>query len=128
MEGKSHSLPASEISREWLRRREIRAESFLHAIPDLMFLLRADGTYLDLQPTKDIRPYVPPTEFLGKKVRDVLPEAVAGPSHYLIGQALATGQMQYFEYVLPINGLLCRYEARIVPSQPGGVLAVVRDT
>jgi len=128
MQGKSHSPPAGQISREWLRRREIRATSFLHAFPDLMFLLRGDGTYVDFQPTKDIRPFVPPEEFIGKKVRDVLPEAVAVPAQYLISRALATGEMQYFEYVLPIDGLPRKYEARILPSQPDEVLAVVRDT
>jgi PAS domain S-box-containing protein len=58
---------------------------------------------------------------------DILPEHVAAPSHYMVSQAIATGEMQSLEYQLPIDGMTRTYEARIVPSQSEEVLAVVRD-
>jgi len=92
-----------------------------------MFLLGRDGTYLDYQPTRDVRPYVPPSEFLGRRVLDILPNTVGVPCQYLIGQALATGQMQRLEYELDLEGMPYQYEARIVPSGADEVLAMVRD-
>ena len=127
MLGNAKAFAADEISREWARRYEVRAESFLHAIPDLLFLIHRDGTYLDFQPTKDIRPYVPPAEFLGKRVLDILPKDVAIPRQYLIAEALATRQMQSMEYLLSMDGVPCKYEARIVPSKADQVLVMVRD-
>jgi PAS domain S-box-containing protein len=121
------AVAAEKISREWSRRHEVRAESFLHAIPDLLFLIRRDGTYLDFQPTKDVRPYVPPAQFLGKRVVDILPKEVAAPCQHLIDEALATRQMQSLEYILPMDGGPRKYEARIVPSNADQVLVVVRD-
>jgi PAS domain S-box-containing protein len=127
MPGNVKAFAADPISREWSRRYEVRAESFLHAIPDLLFLIHRDGTYLDFQPTKDIRPYVPPGEFLGKRVQDVLPKDVAVPFQNLIAEALATGQMQSMEYLLSMDGAPRKYEARIVPSEADQVLVIVRD-
>src|SRR5262245_26992476 len=106
---------AHQLLAEWRRRHGVRPESFLHAIPDLLFLINRDGTYIDFQPAKDVQPYVPPSEFLGKRVLDVMPDAVGVPCQYLIGEALATGQMQCMEYQLLIGAGTCHYEARILP-------------
>jgi PAS domain-containing protein len=106
---------------------EGRAQSFLDANPDLMFLIRRDGTYLDFRPAKGIPTYVEPHGFLGRQVRDVLPENVAEPSQYFIEQALVTRQPQCFDYELPLMGSPRSYEARIVPNGPDQVLVVVRD-
>ena len=127
MQSNQAALPVGRVCAEWSRRHELRAESFLHAIPDLMFLIAADGKYLDFQPGKDIQPYVPPSEFLGRHVQEILPASVAVPCQYLIGRAVDTGQMQCLEYKLLMHGEPCQYEARIVRTRPDQVLALVRD-
>jgi len=112
---------------EWPCRYEVRAEHFLRAIPDLLFLIDRDGKYLDFQPGKEIQPYVPPEEFLGRQVLEILPESVGIPCQYLITRALATRQIQSFVYQLVVDGVPHKYEARIVPNQPDNILALVRD-
>src|SRR5262249_52952766 len=51
-----------------LERSEARNRALLNAIPDLMFLLSRDGTYLDFHAKAPEDLLVPPEQFLGKKV------------------------------------------------------------
>ena len=96
-------------------------------MPDFMFRLSRDGRYLDFKPAKDFEPYVPPSEFLGRTLSDVLPEDVAADGIVLIERAIETDEMQVYEYQLLIEGATHQYEARIVPLGDDDVLAIVRD-
>ena len=52
---------------------EARNGALLKAIPDLMFVLQSDGTFVDYHARDPTALFVPPDTFLGKNVRDVLP-------------------------------------------------------
>src|SRR5690349_271113 len=54
---------------------EVRNGAILRAIPDLMFVMLRDGTYVDYHARDPKLLFVPPSAFVGKKVRDVLPPA-----------------------------------------------------
>src|SRR4051812_48819980 len=61
------------LAHESLQPSDERNRAILRAIPDLMFVQTADGVYLDYQ-AKDARDLLlPPSEFLGRNMRDVLP-------------------------------------------------------
>jgi len=107
---------------------EIRA--LLEAIPDLVFRLSKDGFFLGFIPAKGQEPALPPAEFLGKNVREVLPTELALETIDYIKRALETGDTQTFEYRLPVplpDGDLRDYEARLVASGEDEVLAISRD-
>ena len=106
---------------------EHKPEEFLQALPDLMFHMSRDGHLLDFKPAKDIAPFVPPEEFLGKNVADVLPAGVAADVLRYIEHALNTGEVQQYEYELPMEDAVHSYEARIVALGQDDVLAIVRD-
>jgi len=106
---------------------EARSHAFIEAIPDLLFRIRGDGTYLDYKPAQDFPTLVPPGEFLGKKTMDVLPRDVAEESLRLIRRAIETGAVQTHAYRLTLDGEARDYEARIAPSAGDEVIAMVRD-
>jgi len=112
---------------EALRASEAKDRALLMAIPDLMFRISRDGIFLEFQPAKDVELFVPPSEFLGKKVDDVLPGEVAQLAMRYLERALQTGDTQVFEYQLPIEGNMRDYEARIVVSGEDEVLVMARD-
>ena len=99
----------------------------LDAIPDMMFTLTADGTYLSYTPAEKMEPFAPPHEFLGRKVGEVLPPLIATQTMRAIEATLESHRVQSFEYRLDTGGETRDFEARIVPSGPGEVLAIVRD-
>jgi PAS domain S-box-containing protein len=114
-------------SQEALQHSEERNRAFLNAIPDLMFRIRRDGTYLDCKADKERDFAIPPSQMIGKTVYDVLPLDVAQQRMAYIEQALQTGTPQVFEYQLHHHEELRHYEARIVVSGRDEVLAIMRD-
>ncbi|MEG4286938.1 PAS domain S-box protein [Microcoleus sp. A006_D1] len=110
-----------------LRKSEATNRALLNAIPDMIFRCRADGTFVDFKPAKDLQTLVPENIFIGKKAQDILPAAFAekilgGNQH-----AIDTGEIQVVEYQLLINDALCDFEARFVFCTDDEIIAIVRD-
>ena len=114
-------------SEEALRESEEKHRTLLNALPDMIFRLSADGRFLEFMPSKDILPFVPPRDFLGKRIQDVLPAEVAAQSIHFMERAIESGETQLFEYELGVSGATRYYEARLVPYGDGEVLGIVRD-
>jgi PAS domain S-box-containing protein len=108
-----------------LRRSDARSRALLDAIPDLMFRIARDGTYLEVK-GDPARMIVPPEELLGQSVRDVLPPDIAEPFEALLAMPASKG-VQTFEYRLPIAGEERYFEARMMPSGNDEVVVIVRD-
>ncbi|MBD1900420.1 PAS domain S-box protein [Trichocoleus sp. DQ-A3] len=112
---------------EALSKSEAKNRALISAIPDLIFRISKDSTYLDVKAARDFDTFLPAQEFLGKKLDEVLPTEVAEKAKYHVEQALSTNEIQIFEYQLPKNGNLHDYEARLVVSGEDEVLVIVRD-
>jgi PAS domain S-box-containing protein len=112
---------------EALRQSEKRTLALLDAIPDLMFRISRDGTYLDFKAHRDSDFAIAPEKMLGHKVHDVLPPEIADRRMEQIERAFQTGKTQIFEYQLENHGKIHDYEARVVVSGTDEVLVIVRD-
>ena len=106
-----------------LRQGERRRDALLKALPDMVFHIGRDGRYLDFHPGLGAAPLVPPEQFLGRRVGDVLPPDVAREGMRAVTRALDEGAMQVWEY--DVAGRT--YEARIVASGPDEAVCFVRD-
>ena len=118
---------ARTVGEDALRLSEARMRALLSAMPDMMFCIRADGTYLEFLPGTAVEPVASPGEFIGKRVPDVMPADLAERTMRDIERALATGNLQGHEYSLTIGDDVRHYEYRMVPSGMDEVLAIVRD-
>ncbi len=113
---------------EWsLRESEERNRAILRAIPDLMFLQTKDGVFLDFHATGPDALFVPPHEFLGRNMRDVLPAQLVEDLFKAFRLSAETGEPQTLEYLLPTNNEELWFEARIVYTDGDNVLSVVRN-
>jgi PAS domain S-box-containing protein len=113
-----------------LRESEQRNRAILDAIPDLMFQLTADGTFMTFDAPRGAPLAMAPEDFVGRRVEEIFSPEFAEQAMALIARALETGQMQRFEYSIPVpypNGQLFDFENRIVPCGEKTVLSVVRD-
>jgi PAS domain S-box-containing protein len=113
-------------ARDALRQSEVRLRAMLEAVPDMVFEIKRDGTIVHFIPSPINEPLLPPEEFLGKTIAEVLP-AIADQSIFAIERALESGQVNAFEYQLPEDGETRTFEARITPAGPDLVVALVRD-
>jgi signal transduction histidine kinase len=110
-----------------LRHSEARVQAILRAIPDWMFLTTADGIFLDYH-VKDVsKLHAPPSAFLNRNVREVLPPAV---SELLVGafaRVCASDEPEKVEYALKSEDADRFYEACVVRCDGDKVLSIVRD-
>ncbi|HYV10462.1 MAG TPA: sigma 54-interacting transcriptional regulator [Pyrinomonadaceae bacterium] len=106
---------------------EERNRAILNAIPDLMFLLDREGTYLDYHAPDDNLLFAAPKEFLGKKQSDVLPPGLAAKFAYSFAKVLQTEQPVLMEYSLQLAEGLRTFEASMVRCNGDRILAIVRD-
>jgi PAS domain S-box-containing protein len=108
-----------------------RTRSLLRAIPDMVFRIGRDGTYLDYFPGIGIAPVVPPGEFLGRKVTDVLTDdfapGIARRVMELVAAALDSGDVHTMEYAFMLPDGDVDYEARAARCGDDDVILVVRD-
>lgn len=110
-----------------LRRAETRTRAILDAIPDMIFEVASNGTFLNFIASAELTPVMPPEQFIGKNLNELFPPAIARQTFFLLDRALATGQVHAFEYGMPPGEEIQFFEARISASGPDSVIIMVRD-
>ena len=105
---------------------QTRSGAILKAIPDLMFVMMRDGTYVDYHAGNPKLLFVPPPTFIGKKVQEVMPPALAATFMDALERACHTDEPIVVEYELPLDELR-HFEARIVQAGADRLLSIVRD-
>ena len=116
-----------DLGLQALRISESRNRALLNAIPDLMFRIRYDGTYLAYKADSSGDLAAPPEELIGSNIHDVLPADVAERIMRCAREALQRGSVQTVDYQLTLEGATRDFEARVVPSGEDEVLLIVRD-
>ena len=110
-----------------LRRSEERNRAILRAIPDLMFVTNLDGVYLDFHANDVSRLYIPPSMFLGKNLKEVLPPPLAKSFLETFARLRDSEDALKLEYDLGPDDDKRLYEACIVGCDGDKVLTIVRD-
>jgi signal transduction histidine kinase len=105
---------------------DARNSAILKALPDLMFVLRRDGTFVDYHTRDPKLLFVPPSAFIGRQVRDVMPPPIGDVMMNALEQAYRSDEPVVIEYELPIGDRQC-FEARIVRVDGDRLLSIVGD-
>ncbi len=112
---------------EKLREAEARNRAFLDGVPDLIFRLDDNGTFLDFRAGDDTTLPIAPEKIIGQKIEAILPNDIAQLTLANIKNALETKQPQKFEYKIQGNSEMVTYDARVVSSSPKEVIVVAHD-
>jgi len=116
-----------KLAQERLEEITSRLQAIVEAFPDLYFIVRSDGTILEHKTSQDKDLYVPPTEFLGKRMQEVLPPEVGEIYGQMLSEAMRDGATKAREYSLEVEGEKRFFEARLVPMSKDRLLVVVRN-
>jgi PAS domain S-box-containing protein len=104
-----------------------RNRAMLRALPDMVFLMSTDGVYLDYHVRDPTQLLLSPSEFIGKGVREVLPEDLAERIMQCLANTRLKETPQILEYSLPMSDGERHYEARMIQAEGNKVLSIVRD-
>ena len=108
-----------------LKQSEARNLAILQSLPDLLLILKRDGTCVDciLPSTFDKAKYVP----IQNHISEVLPPETLALQLQISEKAIATGEIQIYEHQLSKFGKIVHEEVRISPYRDDEVLVIVRD-
>jgi PAS domain S-box-containing protein len=126
IQGVGRDLTEQQRARQVIDQLESRNGAILKAIPDLMFVLQRDGTYVDYHARDPALLFMPPDQFIGKRVRDIMPPPLADLMMRGIERACLAEEPVVLEYELQMSEPRC-FEARLVAAEPDRVLSIVRD-
>jgi PAS domain S-box-containing protein len=111
------------------KRGEERLNAVLRAIPDLIFRMREDGTYIDFIDGGPEETKLPPEGFLGRNIRELpLPQHFIDKTLRHLEHTIREGTLNVFEYELEMPRGLQHYEARLLRSGPDEAVCIVRNT
>jgi two-component system, cell cycle sensor histidine kinase and response regulator CckA len=110
-----------------LERSEAQIRALLSAIPDMMFRVDREGTFLEYFAHEDSDLYAPPETIVGGNIRDLLPPQMAERSLACVHKALATGEPVALEYTLEMEGETRHFESRHVRAADDECVAIVRN-
>jgi len=101
--------------------------ALLEAIPDMIFVLDGDGTFLDYKGKR--KTILPNERFIGRNIADIFPSEIAQPTLHHIKEALRTGQVRQYEYQLPLKDEFPTptFEARVSVSGDNQVIILERE-
>jgi two-component system NtrC family sensor kinase len=108
---------------------EERLRALFRAIPDLLFRMRFDGTFIDWNDGSHEPTALPPEAFLGKKIQTLpLPRFFVEMTLSHVQRVIRDGHLAVFEYDLEKKGRgVQRYEARVVRCGPDEAVCMVRN-
>ena len=110
-----------------LRRSDAKIKALLQANPDMMFIQDRKGVYLDWYANSPDKIAMPPEQFIGKNMKNILPPTVYQKIKTSHNKAIESGKMQIAEYSIQGKSELMHREARVVRMNDNSLLTIVRD-
>ena len=110
-----------------LQESEQRNRAILKAIPDLIFVYDNNGVFLDFSAKTNDDLLLMPEQFIGKNIKEVMPEKIAEGTLESIRKTLETGEIQSFDYMLENSHGKMYYESKNAVFGKDKVIAIVRD-
>ena len=117
--------------RSTLREGEEKLRAVAEALPDLLFVLDEDGTYIEALSSSETLLYARADQLVGRRMHDVLPRRSADLFLKTVRRTLRTGKSQILEYALAVPAGPRYFEARTSPlrgaGRPRRVVWISRD-
>lgn len=105
----------------------LSVDEIFNVFPDLIFVLDKHAQMLEYRAGNMNDLYIPPDEFLGKSMCDVLPTEAAHIIRQALDDSIRSQAVEVVEYKLPVVEAVKWFEARICLSDDERFIMLVRD-
>jgi PAS domain S-box-containing protein len=121
-------ITARKRAMEALAKSEAQNRAIVSALPDLMFRMRRDGTFLDFNAPEEVKLLRDRHAIIGNTLKDLdFPADYVSLVNSNVEKCLDRRRLRTFEYSMPVDDQMRHYEARVTPCGPDEVLFLVRD-
>ncbi len=105
---------------------EERFQQIFETVPDIFFLVDNESRIIDYKAkVEDL--FLPPEEFLGRRISGLLPPDLGVSTYTLIQKTLNNKSSHVLQYSLPIKGQTRYYEARFIYFSAEQVAIFIQD-
>lgn len=109
-----------------LRCTDILPLTVLKALPDLVFLLDRSGRFIDCLSVREDELYLPPEQFIGKRLDEVFPASLASDAMDKIARLSRSDDVATLEYEMSVRSQPAWFETRLI-LVGSHVLALARN-
>lgn len=127
IEGFIQDISGNVLLERTIKRKEAKNRALLEALPDTMYIMDAQGNYLDFYTPEPEKLLVSADELVGKNIKEVLPLAVYRKIKTALQDTFEEKRNNSIEYEVKMKNKRYFYEARLVPLNNHSVLSIVRD-
>jgi PAS domain S-box-containing protein len=106
---------------------EEQSRALMQAVPDLVFLLGLDGSYIDIFSAAEEDLFLPREDLIGRTVMEVLPPPIGKDCMTAMSKLTSPSDVNSFSYELLINGKSRWFEGRVTLCGKDTVIVLVRD-
>jgi len=125
--GTIQDITEHKIAQQEIQKQETIISSIFEVIPDLLFIMKNDGTIIDYKAQPNSKFYVSPEKFINQKMQHILPKNVATLFNEHISN-IQTGGLRVFEYKLEIDNKIKHFEARLAQlPYENKIMVIVRN-
>jgi PAS domain S-box-containing protein len=101
--------------------------ALVKALPDWMFRISLDGSVINSKSAKNSILPLMSRDFLGKNLKDLLPQEIAEQMLGSIIKAKSKKDLEIIEYQLDLDGEVYEFESRISLGEEEEVITIIRD-
>lgn len=127
LKGVNFDITEKKESEEQIRVQNERLNAIISAMPDLIFVIDQQGSYLELFANNPEKLLVPGNQLIGSNVKMFFDEERATLHLHKIEQCIQSRSLVTYEYSMGNDDSISFFEARLTPLGTGKVLAFVRD-
>lgn len=126
-QGRALRIVGTNVDISSRKRAAEQLQTFIQAIPDMLFRVRKDGLCLAFKESLIEPPWMRSNEFTGKNLFEMLPKQVVASLQAALERVTQDSSLEIFEYSLELPFGIQQYEARVVPNGPDEGICIVRN-
>jgi len=120
-------ITEKKLAEERLEQQNERMSAILRAMPDMIYIMDKEGTYLEYYADNVDQLLAPKDKLVGMNMREIFDEEMATLHIDKIRECIQTRKILTYEYAVVNQGVLTHYEVRLILLSDEKVLRFIRD-